>query len=157
MEGNQKPRKDSRIPALFRRKKPASTSPAQTSSSQSSQGSPTQSMESADTQKTRNRYNDAIKFLQDTIEAHGSERWRELRLYKFGGEMEDFHDSQLRDQIDEALKILNISIEDQSILGKCRHIILCMFTALSPLAKNFLTVAMTGSNVLFFITLMTSV
>ena len=70
-----------------------------------------------------------------------------LHLSKLGDEMEDFHDSQLREQIDETLKIMNISIEDQDALGKCRHIIQCMFTALSPLAKNFLTIASTGSNV----------
>jgi hypothetical protein len=157
MEGNQKPRKESRIRALFSHRKPASPSPAQPSSSQSSPASPSRSMESADTQKTRNRYNDAVKFLQDTIEARGGERWRDLHLSKFGDEMEHFHDLQLRDQIDETLKILNISIEDQGILGKCRHIIQCMFTALSPLAKNFLAVATTGSNVFSIITLMTFV
>jgi hypothetical protein len=156
MEGSQKPKKDSRIP-LFRRKKPAPTSSAQIMSSPSTQGPPMHSTESPDTQQTRNRYNDAIKFLQNVIEACGGKRWQALRLSKFEGEMEDFHDSQLREQIDEALKALNVSIKDQGVLGKCTHIIQCIFTFLSPLAKNFLKVAVTGSNVFSLITLMTSI
>jgi hypothetical protein len=147
MEGNQKPKRDSRISAFLRRKKPASASSTQTTPGESSQESPVESAESADTQKTQNRYNDAAKFLQDSIETRGGERWQSFRLSKLGGEMEDFRDSQLREQIDEALKVLNVSIENQDALGKCKHIMQCMFTALSPLARNLINIASTASNV----------
>jgi hypothetical protein len=122
------------------------TSPAQTSSSQSSsQEPPVQSTESADTRKTRNRYNDAVRFLREAIEVHGGEQWKALPLPELEDKPEDWHDSQLREQIDEAMKA--VSIKDQGAWEKCRHIMQCIFTALSPLAKNFLTIASTGSNV----------
>ena len=149
MEGNQKPRKSFRILSPFRPKKTSQESSIPTISSPMAQVFPMQITESVDTQNTRNRYKDAVKFLQDAIENRGGERWRSLHLSKFGGEMDEFHDSQLRERIDEALKILGISIKDQDALGKCRHIIQCVFTALSPLAKHLLTIASTAANVIF--------
>ena len=147
MEGNQKPRKESRTYSLFRWKKREPASSAQTTANQSAEGAPAKSTESADTQRTKNRYKDAVKLLQDAIKAHGGEQWGNLHISKLGDGINEFNDSQLRKQIDETLKVMNVSVEDQDALGKCRHIIQCMFTALSPLAKNFLTIASLASNV----------
>ena len=118
MEGDKKPKISSLILSPFRRKNPLPSGSTQATSSQNSQTPAAESAGSTDLQRTRYRYNYSVKFLQDTIEACGGERWRGIHLSKFGDEMEDFHDSQLRDQIDETLKILNISIEDQGHLGK---------------------------------------
>ena len=147
MEGNKKPKISSLILSPFRRKNPLPSGSTQATSSQNSQTPAAESAGSTDLQRTRYRYNYSVKFLQDTIEAYGGERWRGIPLPKLGDETEGFNDSQLTEQIDETLKALDVSIEDQDALRKCGNIIQCMFTALSPLAKNLLTIASTASNV----------
>lgn len=143
MEEERKPKKSFRVSALYKRK--TKTASAQISSTQSSLRSSMQAVESIDTQKTRNRYNNAVQFLQDAIEALGGNQWHGLQLE---GEMEDFDDSQLRKRIDDAIKIQNISIKDQGAWEKCMYAMQCIFTVLSPFARSFLTIMMQGSAVI---------
>jgi hypothetical protein len=148
MEGNQKPKQSFRLSSLWQRKRKTATGDsARITPSQSSQGTSVQALESADTQRTRNRYSNAAKFLQDAIKAHGGEQWQGLPLSKLEGEIQGFNDPLLRKHIDEALESQNISIKDQGALEKCMHTMQCIVTAMSPFAKNFLTILTHGSNV----------
>lgn len=147
MEVNQKPKQSFRFPFSKRKRKTTPASSTQTTSSQSNEGTSVQIIESADTQRTRNRYTNAVKFLQEAIEKHGGEQWQGLRLSKLEGEIQEFNDPQVRKHIDEALESQNICIKNQGAWEKCMHTMQCIITALNPLTKNFLTILKQGSSV----------
>ena len=147
MKGNEKPKRRF-LRAFYQRKtKTTRASSPQSTSSQPGEGPSSQIVESPDTQRTRNRYNNAVKFLQDAIETHGGESWQGIQLSTLGGEIQDLNDSHFRNHIDEALEVQNISIKDHGAWENCMHMIECMIAALSPFAKNFLTILQHGSSV----------
>ena len=67
-------------------------------------------------------------------------------------EMEEFNDQEFRDKLSMAMNGYKESIKNQRAWGKCGQAIQCVFTALSPFAKNFLLIAREGQAVIpFFI------
>lgn len=147
MEVNQKPKQRLRFSLYKRKRKAAPASLAQTTSSQSNEGTSEQTRESPDTQRTRNRYTNAVKFLQEAIEKHGGEQWQGLRLSKLEGEIQELNDPQFRKHIDEALESQNICIKNLDAREKCMHTMQCIITALNPFVKNFLAILTQGSSV----------
>ena len=135
------------ISSLYKRKrKTEPASATQTTPTQSSQETSVPD-ELGDTQRTRNRYNNAAKFLQDDIKSQGGKQWQGLHLSKLEGEIHEFNDQQFRKHIDQALESQNISIKDQGSWKQCMHTMQCIITALSPFAKNFLAILSHGSSV----------
>jgi hypothetical protein len=149
MKGKENPKRSFLHPLYKHKTKTPPTTSSQNTPTPShvGEGPSVQIVESLDTQRTRTRYNNAVEFLQDAIEAHGGESWQGIQLSTLEGEIQDLNDSHFRKHIDEALEVQNISINDQGAWEKCMHTIQCMITALSPFAKHFLTILHQGSSV----------
>src|SRR5271155_2176125 len=98
-----------------------------------------------DRERTRIRYEEAAKLLQKAIKGGG--KWGAFDFPELKREPEEFNDSQFRDKLDEAMKAQDNAIKDKEGWSKCRHIVQCVFTACSPLAKNFLTIAINVQSV----------
>src|SRR5437667_7422940 len=108
MSENQKT-KQNLLHTLYKQKTRATqASSPQGTSNQNEQLPSVQIVESPDMKRTRTRYRDAVKFLQDAIQAHGGESWQGIQLSKLEGELQDVNESQIKKHIDEALQVQNI-------------------------------------------------
>lgn len=138
MESGQKPRKS--FTSLFKRKEQASQTPL-TTASQSEKGSPASGVPgSPDRQRTKARYLGAVKALEEAIKGH-EKQWGSYDFPELGGEFENFNTPQLKDKISEALEARERQMGDRKAWGKFRHAIECVFTAFTPFARNFITIA----------------
>ena len=99
-----------------------------------------------DRDRTISRYkNAAIELKQSINTSQGP-----LRSFIIEGltdEPGDFDDAQFRTQINLALTSKEAEIKDQASWARCKNTIECIFKALSPFAKNFLTVAKEAQSV----------
>lgn len=102
--------------------------------------------ESPDRQRTRVRYQAAAKELEDALKRDSS--WGHFEFPELRGELEDFDKSQFQDKINKSLQSREHKAKDQKACGKASHMLECAFTALSPFAKNFLTIAKDSQSVL---------
>jgi len=147
MKGKENPKRSFLLAFHKRKTKTPPTPSPQNTPTHVDEAPSVQIVESLDTQRTRTRYTNAVKFLQDAIKAHGAESWQGIQLSTLEGEIQDLNDSNFRKHIDDALEAQNISINDQGAWEKCMHTIQCMITALSPFAKNILMILQQGSPV----------
>ena len=141
MEGsNRKQRKRDHIASLFKRKarQPVQAGP------QSVSATATQAYD--DRQRARDRYVEATRFLHETIQGH-KDQWGSFDFPQLNGEPEDFQDSQFKSNLNAILELRKTNAKDKTPWEKCGDVIECVFTALSPFAKNFLTIAKEGTNV----------
>ena len=92
-----------------------------------------------DRERTRERYKEASKLLQDAVKRH--EKWEAFDFPELTGEPEGFNDSQFKNKINAVLQSRKQALKDLSGWKKCEHAIQCAFTAFSPFAKNFLTIS----------------
>ena len=136
MEKRQKPRSSCEPVRLFKRPR---RSPRATSTTPTSATGPPILETYGDIERTRERYKEASKLLQDAVRGH--QNWRAFDFPELVGEPEGFNDSKFKDKINEVLKSRNEAMQNLSGWGKCTHLIQCVFTAFSPFAKNFLTIA----------------
>jgi len=151
MDSGQKPRKRDRINSWFKRKgQRQQTPPPQTTAVQTNESAMQHSLLSnsntADRQRTRTRYLDAAKLLEEAVKAYG-DTWGSFDFPELKGEPENFSDSQFRERINTAMDAWKHKVKDQSAWAKCRGAIECAFTAFSPFAKNFLAIANEGQAV----------
>jgi hypothetical protein len=123
----------------------SSQSDPQTSSPKANQQPTTATEESLDRRMTKLRYVESAKALQSAVQ--GRTEWGSFEFPELQGEPEKFDDSQFRDRIHQSLEAQRSSIKDQMIWGKCRQAVQSMFTALSPFARNFITIAKEGQSV----------
>lgn len=149
MRKGQKNRKGNRTKAG---KSGTAATPPTTTAIQPSQAA-SLSSESADTQRTKTRYFEAAKLLQESIASRGNQ-WGSFDLPELSGEPEDFNDSVFRDKINKVLEEKN-TIKDQSALERCKHAALRAFTVLSPFAKNFLKIVNEGQSAFHFVSQLT--
>jgi hypothetical protein len=146
MESNRKPRVRERITGLF--KKPRNSEASQSLSSQTETEASASSVEAyGDRERTLERYREATKLLEDTVKGRGKE-WGVFDFPELTGEPESFDDSGFEDKIDTVLRARRDAVKDRTALGKCGHALQRAFTAFSPFAKNFLTIASQGQSVL---------
>ena len=159
MSSNRKPRKPNRIITLFKRKDQRQEIPCpQTTSVQTShsleQSLPPSDAKTGDRQRTRTRYFDSAKLLGDVIKAN-REKWGSFDFPELKGEPEDFDDSQFREKINIVMDARKTDINDETAWAKCKHAVQCAFTAFSPFAKHFLTIAKDVQAVCTFLAFLT--
>src|SRR5271154_5619707 len=150
MENSRKPRVRERITGLF--KKPRNSDASQSPPSQTETEASASTVEGyVDRERTLERYREATKLLEDTVKGRGKEWGKEWGVFDFPelkGEPESFDDSGFKDRIDTVLRARRDAMNDRTVLGKCGHALQRVFTAFSPFAKNFLTIASQGQSVL---------
>src|SRR5271168_5036551 len=100
-----------------------------------------------DTQRTRNRHIEACKLLRMSIKAcRQTNAWEFLDFPELEGEPISF-DQKFLQNVNDLLDSRKKDIKDETAWSKCRETIECVFTALAPFAKNFLTIATTAQPV----------
>jgi hypothetical protein len=102
--------------------------------------------ESADRRRALTRYAEAAKLLEDAVKGRKDQRGS-LAITKLSGEFEKMDDSQFKNMLDSVLEANEYAVEDRTALAKCKYAIRCCFTAFSPFAKTFLSIAAQGSAV----------
>jgi hypothetical protein len=102
--------------------------------------------ESGDRQRTKDRYFECLKELHQAMKDREG-AWGCFEIPDLCGEPEDFNDSQFKDKINNVLDAQKNRIRDMTAWGKCRHTMQCVFTAMRPFAKNFVTIMKEGSQV----------
>jgi hypothetical protein len=94
------------------------------------------------------RYVEATKALEDAIRI-GDKSGR-FDFPGLQGEGEHFDDLKFKEKIDTALEEKKSSVEDEGTWEKFTRTAECIFTALTPFAKQFLAIAKEGASVLSF-------
>ena len=146
MESNRKPRVHERITGLF--KKPRNSEASQSPASQTETETSASTVEAyGDRARALERYREATKVLEDTVKGCSKE-WGVFDFPELKGEPESVDDSGFKDKIDTVLRARRDAVNDRTVLGKCGHALQRAFTAFSPFAKNFLTIASQGQSVL---------
>lgn len=152
----QKPRKRDRFLHAFKTERRVQASP-QASPQPSPQPSPSQSQitlteetsppddeELGDAERTRKRYVEAAKLLEEAVK--GSQ-WGFFGFPELKGEPEEFNDSEFRMKINFALESRKSAVNDKTAWSKCKHTMERLCKSFSPFAKNFLSVAKDASAV----------
>lgn len=148
MESGHKPRKRDRLISLFKRREQTQQSTQRSSVQNDGVQSPANSdANTREKLRSKARYLGAIKLLEETVKAY-QDKWGSFDFPELNGEPENFHDSLFREKINAVIESRKINIHDQSAWEKCRDAIRCAFTAFSPFAKNFLTIAKDGQAVI---------
>jgi hypothetical protein len=150
METSRKPRKRDRFRSWIRgNKTTAESTEVNPTSTETSRESPHHiKSDDGDRQRTNERYLKAVTLLQSAVKArqeHGDFQW--LDFPELIGEPEEFNDSQFREKINLAMETRKGAINDQSAWSKCKNTVECIFVALSPFAKNFLSIAQNAQSV----------
>ena len=149
MESGQKPRKRDRLNFLFKRKeRTQQTTSSQTSSIQRDDMQPPAdtAANTGDGERSKARYLDAARLLEETVKAY-QDKWGSFNFPELKGEPKDFDDSLFREKINAVVETRKNNIKDPSAWEKCKDVVQCAFTAFSPFAKNFLTIAKEGQAV----------
>lgn len=113
-----------------------------------------------DGERAESRYNKAAKDLQEALD-HSRTNWKDFKIPALGNisknnpqfrkqvadlfhkPVADLFDKQVADLFDSSDK----SADDMNIWSKCQSIAENLFTAMSPFAKHFLTIAKEGQSV----------
>jgi hypothetical protein len=98
-----------------------------------------------DRQRAQNRYEEAAAELKEVIK-----RQKGLDFEDLSSGPEGFDDSQFKKKLNAILTARESSIKDPKGWSKFTHAVECVFTAFSPFAKNFLTVAQNAQSVMPF-------
>jgi hypothetical protein len=151
MDSGQRPRKRDRLKFWSKRQdQRQQTPPPQTTAVQTSDSIAQHSLPSdektGDRQRTRTRYLDAAKLLEEAVKTYG-DTWGSFDFPELTGEPENFSDSEFREKINTVMDARKHEVNDQTAWAKCRDAVQCAFTAFSPFAKNFLTIAKEGQAV----------
>jgi len=99
-----------------------------------------------DRERTKERYAEAATLLEASLKGR-QRNWGSFEFPELSGEPEGFNDLKFRHKIEFALESRRNSVKDKTGWSRGRDIIECIFTALSPLAKNFLAIAKDGQAV----------
>ena len=101
---------------------------------------------SGDSRRARTRYLEAAKALEEVVSGCKSQ-WGSFDFPELKGEPINPTDLQFKHKIDTVLEAQKSALKDQTAWEKCKHTIQCVFSALSPFAKNFLTIAANAQSV----------
>ena len=147
---------------MFRFLKRAENTPSQPSQATSStpnnesDGSSVTELDFGERHRVKTRYKEAATLLQKSITSRQG-LWGSFDFPQLSGEPEDFNDAQFRENINKVLVSHESSIKDRTTFSKCKYTVECIFTALSPFAKNFLTIAKEAQSALPFNILFTAI
>jgi hypothetical protein len=86
------------------------------------------------------RYFDSVKLLGEAVKSN-NDMWGSFDCPELEGEPKDFDDSLFREKINAVMDARKTLVSDRTAWAKCRHAVQCAFTAFSPFAKHFLTIA----------------
>ena len=111
--------------------------------------------DSGDRRRAKERYKQAATLLEQSIQNRQG-HWESFDFQDLSGEPENLDDSQFRNKINMALAAQETSIKDRTTWSKCKYTVECIFTALSPFAKNFLIIAKEVQSVILFLSLLSS-
>ena len=100
-----------------------------------------------DRQLAQARYKEAANRLKKAIEVRRGS-WDSFDFEELTGEPERFDDPQFKNKINTVLMSRKTSIQDRKGWTKFTYAVECVFTAFSPFAKNFLTVAKDAQSVI---------
>ena len=128
-------------------KTPTPITATATVSSQRNQTSQIVSDDYNDRQRVQSRYKEAAIQLKDAIKIRKGP-WGSFDFEELSGEPKGFDDAQFKNKINAALISREMSIKDRKGWSKLTYAVECVFTAFSPFAKNFLTVAKNSQSVL---------
>jgi hypothetical protein len=145
---SKKPRKRDLVISLFKRKEPK-PSPQSTSSQTNDslvRHPPPSDAKTADRERARAKYLDSVKLLEKAVKSN-EDRWGSFDFPGLKGEPEDVDDSLFREKINTVMDARKNEVNDRTAWAKCMHAVQCAFTAFSPFAKNFLTIAKEGQAV----------
>jgi hypothetical protein len=95
---------------------------------------------SGDSQRATTRYLEAARALEKVVKGCKSE-WGSFDFPELKGEPINPTDLHFKHKIDTVLEARKGALKNQTAWKKCKHTIQCIFSALSPFAKNFLTIA----------------
>lgn len=147
MKSDGKPPKRDRLKALleWKRKEKTSPTPPQIPTTEASTGStaisaPPVQDRSGDSRRATTRYLEAAKALEEVVNGCKSQ-WGSFDFPELKGEPINPTDLQFKHKIDTVLEAQKSALKDQTAWEKCKHTIQCVFSALSPFAKNFLAIA----------------
>lgn len=152
MKSEQALRKRDRLKALleWKRKDTSSPTPPQIAtvgtSTVTSINSPSLQGASGATLRAAAQYLKAAKALEEVVNGCKS-GWGSFDFPELKGEPINPADSQFKHKIDMVLEAQKGTLKDQTAWEKCKHTVQCVFTALSPFAKNFLTIAAQAQSV----------
>jgi hypothetical protein len=148
MNSGLKPRKRDRLSSLFGKRE---QSPSSSQTVQSCQPLPQNTTPGGeaygDTSRARDRYVDAAKLLQKAVTGCG-DQWKIFDFPEMRGEPEDFNDVQFRGKINAILAKQRDKVKNRNAWGKFEYGIQRVFATFSPFAKNFLTIAKEGQQVM---------
>ena len=159
MEIGQKPRKRDRFLHPFKKERPSPSSPL-LSPQRSPKPSPSPSQISlvdqysvsitesvGDTERTRLRYVEAVKLLDDAVK--GSP-WGFFGFPELKGEPQEFDDPEFREKINFAMEARKSSVDNLTAWWKCKDAVGHFCKSFSPFAKNFLAVTKDASAVKYY-------
>jgi hypothetical protein len=140
----QKPRTG--LASLFKPKKNASQTMPSSASPSQEEGAIALASESPDRQRAKARYVAAAQALEDAVKGR-EKRWGSFKFPALEGELENIDHSQFQDKINETLQTIERPVKDVKSWKKCTHVLESIFLALSPLARNTLTIAREAQSV----------
>jgi hypothetical protein len=150
MDSGCKPRRRDRLASLFKRRQQTPETASQVASVQTAesgeQDSSFNNADSGDRQRTKTRYLEAAKLLERVVKGPGGP-WGSFDFPELKGEPGDLNDRRFREKLNTRLEARKREVKDQTMWAKCGHVVQCAFTAFSPFAKNFLTIAKEGQAV----------
>jgi hypothetical protein len=145
MESDRKPQMRDRITGFFKKLRGQEVSESATHRVHSEPPVPKAEVY-GDRERTRERYKDAAKLLEEVVKGRGSE-WGGFDFPELQGEPEGFDDVKFKDKLDTVLQTRKDGLKDRSALKKCGDLVQRMFTASAPFAKNFLSIARQAQSV----------
>jgi hypothetical protein len=101
-----------------------------------------------DRQRAQTRYKETADRLKEAIKTRSG--LTSFDFEELTEEPDGFNDSQFKNKINAILTSREVSIKDRKGWSKFTHAVECVFTAFSPFAKNFLTVANNAQSVMTF-------
>jgi hypothetical protein len=123
------------------KKKERTSSPQSTSiPTDLTQHPPPINAETGDTERARRKYLDSVKLLEEAIKSN-EDTWGSFNYPELKGEPKDLDDSLFREKINAVIDARKSAVNDRNALAKCKNTVQCAFTAFSPFARNFLTIA----------------
>jgi hypothetical protein len=157
MKSGGKPRKRDRFKALLEWKRKEKTSPTLQKRSPTPPQIPSVGPSTAvrappvrdpsgDRRRATTRYLQAAKALEGVVNGCKSQ-WGSFNFPELKGEPLNPTDLQFKRRIDTVLEAQKGGLKDQAAWEKCKHAIQCVFSALSPFAKNFLAIAANAQSV----------
>src|SRR5271167_4637864 len=102
-----------------------------------------------DRQLTLDRYSKAVDQLKEAIKIRKGS-WSSFDFEELSDEPEGLDDSQFKNKINAIMVLRETSIKDKKGWSKFTYAVECVFTALSPIAKNFLKATQGAQSVIPF-------